>query len=71
MKRKSIKIKILVVISAVLIFIPIDVFILKHQLKIDSIITFLCGILPITFLVKLPEKLNFSLKGWKKKEVNE
>ena len=71
MMRKSIKIKILVVISAVLIFIPIDVLILKHQLKIDSIITFLCCILPITFLAKLPDKLNFSLKGWKKKEVNE
>jgi hypothetical protein len=56
MITKSIKIKLIVVFTITILFSLINTYLLHNKFTVDTIITALVCILPITFLVKFKEQ---------------
>jgi hypothetical protein len=53
---KSIKIKLIVVIAITILFSLVNTYLLHNKFTVNTIITALVCILPITFLVKFKEQ---------------
>jgi ABC-type iron transport system FetAB permease component len=53
---RGLKIKITLVTISTIVFCLVEKYVLKHELNLDTVITVLVCILPITIIAKFPEK---------------